>query len=57
MQRVITLFMYFLWTVTILAVIATTVKDFQYEDLNMIAIVSFVFAVINSVLALTMKKS
>jgi len=56
MQRGITIFMYFLWAVTIIAVIATTMKDFQYEDLNMIAIVAFVFAVINSVLALTMKK-
>ena len=56
MHKTITIFMYFLWVLTILAVFAATFKDFQYEDLNMIALVSFVFAVINSLLALTMNK-
>jgi hypothetical protein len=48
--------MYLLWGLTILAVFAATFKDFQYEDLNLIALVSFVFAVLNSILALTMNK-
>ena len=56
MHKAITIFMYFLWGVTILAIFAATFQDFQYEDLNMIALISFVFSVINSVLALTMNK-
>ncbi|HOY09929.1 MAG TPA: hypothetical protein PLB05_07630 [Candidatus Omnitrophota bacterium] len=56
MHKTITIFMYLLWGLTILAVFAATFKDFQYEDLNLIALVSFVFAVLNSILALTMNK-
>ncbi len=56
MHKAITIFMYFLWGLTILAVFAATFKDFQYEDLNLIAFLSFVFAVMNSILALTMNK-
>jgi len=56
MHKIITLFMYFLWGLAILAVFAATFKDFQYEDLNLIALVAFVFAVINSILAVTMGK-
>lgn len=40
--------MYFLWIMTIIAILATTFTRFQYEDLNAIASVLFIFAVINS---------
>lgn len=56
MHKAITIFMYFLWGLTILAVFAATFKDFQYEDLNLIALISFIFAVLNSILALTMNR-
>jgi len=48
--------MYILWIATIIFVLATTFTDFKYEDLNMIAAVLFVFALINSILIFAIKK-
>ena len=55
-MRGISLVMYLLWILTIIAILATTFTDFQYEDLNMIAVVLLVFAVINSYLVLTRRR-
>jgi hypothetical protein len=45
--------MYILWVASIVVVLATTFTNFQYEDLNFIAIVLLVFTVLNSALILT----
>ena len=56
MGKLITIVMYFLWILAILSVLATTFTDFQYEDLNAMAIVFTVFAALNSYLTLTVRK-
>ena len=48
--------MYVLWIATVVLILATTFTDFKYEDLNMLAIVSLVFAVLNSIFLLTTKQ-
>ena len=50
MNRIISLIMYVLWILTIIIVLATTFTNFQYEDLNALAVVLFVFALLNSIL-------
>ena len=42
--------MYALWTMAIITVLATTFTNFQYLDLNVIAIVLLFFALLNSFL-------
>lgn len=49
--KLVIVMMYILWVLTIIAILATTFKRFEYEDLNAIAAVLFVFAVINSFFA------
>ena len=48
MSKLITFVMYSLWTATIVVVLATTFTNFQYLDLNVIAGVLFMFALLNS---------
>jgi len=56
MGKILSFIMYILWITTIISILATTFTDFQYEDLNLIAGVLFIFALINSFLILAMKK-
>ena len=56
MGKVFSVIMYILWIATIAAVLATTFTDFQYEDLNLIAFALFIFAAINSILIIAIKK-
>ena len=48
MNTIMSIVMYCLWAVTILAVLATTFTNFSYLDLNVIAIVLLVFTLINT---------
>ena len=48
MNIILTIIMYCMWAVTILAVLAATFTNFAYLDLNIIAIVLLVFTIINS---------
>ena len=56
MNKIFTIFMYALWTLTIISVLVTTFTNFQYEDLNLIAGVLLVFALLNSYLAVSSRK-
>ncbi len=48
MRGLITIIMYVLWIVTIIAILATTFTGFEYLDLNVIAGVLFLFALVNT---------
>lgn len=56
MERFFSLIMYVLWTATIIAVLSATFTNFQYEDLNILAGVLFVFSALNSFFMLSRKK-
>ena len=56
MNRLFSLIMYVLWIATIIIVLAATFTNFKYEDLNVLAIVVFVFAALNSVFSIPRKK-
>jgi hypothetical protein len=47
--------MYLLWVSTIVVVLATTFTNFQYEDLNLLAVILFVFALVNSFFTISKK--
>ena len=47
MGKIRTVIMYVLWTLTIICVLATTFTNFQYFDLNVIAIALLLFALLN----------
>ncbi len=47
-NRLISAVMYALWISAIIAILATTFTNFQYEDLNALAIVLLVFSLVNS---------
>jgi hypothetical protein len=49
MRKFLSIFMYILWTATIIAILSTTFTNFQYFDLNVIAGLLLFFAVINSI--------
>ncbi len=48
MRLFVTVMMYVMWILTIAFVLAATFNDFQYEDLNLFAIVFLVFSLVNS---------
>lgn len=48
--------MYVLWISAIIAILLTTFTSFKYEDLNLLAIILFVFALINSFLVVSKNK-
>jgi hypothetical protein len=56
MEKIIGVLMYVLWIITVLAALATTFMDFKYDDLNFIAGIAFLFAVVNTYFNLTMNK-
>ena len=56
MNKLITITMYILWTLTIVFILATTFTNFQYEDLNLITCLLFVFALLNSFFVVTQNK-
>lgn len=56
MERFLSIFMYILWTVTIIAILSTTFTNFQYFDLNILAGLLLFFAVLNSIFMMAKKK-
>lgn len=50
MRKFLAVTMYVLWIATIIAILTTTFTNFQYEDLNTLAMLLFVFSVLNSFL-------
>ncbi|MFP4473675.1 MAG: hypothetical protein ACLFPX_07430 [Candidatus Omnitrophota bacterium] len=55
MGRFMNIIMYLLWTLTIIMVLAATFTEFEYTDLNAIAVVLFLFSFLNSFLMITRK--
>jgi hypothetical protein len=55
MGKIMSFVMYVLWVVTIGLVVATTLTDFKYEDLNLFALVFFVFSILNTFFVSTHK--
>lgn len=56
MNRFLSIVMYLLWIVTIIAILSTTFTNFQYEDLNLLTGVLLFLAVINSIFATGKRK-
>ena len=50
MSKISTIIMYALWTLAIITILATTFTNFQYLDLNIIAVALLFFALLNSFL-------
>lgn len=48
MDKLIGFMMYILWVASIIAILVATFTSFEYEDINLIATVLFIFAVVNS---------
>ena len=48
MNAIINIVMYCMWAVVIIAVLAATFTNFSYLDLNIIAMVLFIFTLINT---------
>ena len=55
MHRIITIIMYVLWIAVIVAILTTTFTRFQYEDLNLIAILLLAFSILNSIFVAAQK--
>lgn len=55
MKKILTFLMYALWIVAIVLIVATTLTDFKYEDLNLLALVFFVFSLLNSFFVMSRK--
>ncbi len=56
MNKIITIIMYVLWIGTVIAILATTFTNFQYEDLNLFALVLFALALLNSFFVVTRRR-
>lgn len=56
MSIFINIFMYVMWAVALIAVLATTFTNFTYLDLNVIAIVLLAFSLVNSFLIVSSGK-
>jgi hypothetical protein len=56
MEKLISLVMYVLWTVTIIMILAATFTNFQNEDLNIMAVVLLVFSSLNSFFIFSRKR-
>ncbi len=48
MRKVLIFVMYTLWVIALSSLVATTLTDFQYEDLNVIAFTFLAFAILNT---------
>ena len=55
MKTFMTIVMYTLWVIALVAIVATTLTDFKYEDLNVIAACFTVFSLINTFFVVTKK--
>lgn len=55
MKKIMVFVMYFLWITTAVMVVATTLTDFKYEDLNLFTLVFFAFSLLNSFFVMTSK--
>ncbi len=48
MGRFVRIIMYLMWMLTIVFVLSTTFTNFEYEDLNLLAVFFLLFSVVNS---------
>jgi hypothetical protein len=48
MNLLMTIVMYVMWAVTLIAILATTFTNFAFLDLNIIAIVLLTFSLVNT---------
>jgi hypothetical protein len=48
MNKIFVIVVYASWVVALGLIVATTLTDFKYEDLNLLTIVFFAFALLNS---------
>ena len=55
LEKLISLFMYLLWIVTLIMILAATFTNFQNEDLNIMAVVLLIFSTLNSFFILSRK--
>ena len=55
MDKVMQIIMYVLWTIAIIVVVSTTLTDFKYEDLNVLSLVFFAFAILNTFFVIVKK--
>ena len=56
MGGLIGLIMYALWSLTIIAILASTFTGFEYLDLNVIAVALFLFALLNTYFTMAQMK-
>jgi|GEM_PF-550827 len=56
MGKMFSIFMYILWTLTIISVLVTTFTNFQYEDFNLIAGLLLAFSLLNTYFAVNKGK-
>ncbi len=56
MDKIFIVMMYFLWVVTLAAILIATFTSFQYSDLNFIAIAIALLTIINTFFFLRTKK-
>lgn len=56
MEKLIVVVMYLLWVLTIIFILATTFTKFEYIDLNVIALVLFGFALLNTFFNLSRRR-
>ncbi len=55
MNKIFTLILYILWTVSLIGLLIITFSNFQYTDLNTIVIILFIFTIINTFFAVKRK--
>ena len=56
MDKLVTLVMYILWTLTLIGVLVITFTRFEYTDLNVIVGALFVLTIVNSYLVVKERK-
>ena len=56
MDKMVTMVMYILWTLTLIGVLAVTFTKFEYTDLNFIVGALFVLTIVNSYLVIKERK-
>ena len=55
-QKLLVVVMYIIWILAIIFILATTFTNFQYLDLNVIALVLFGFALLNTFFNLSRRR-
>lgn len=55
MEKLLTIFMYVLWAVSLLGLLVITFTSFKYMDLNVIVGILFFFTILNTFIAVNKK--